>query len=123
MKLLLICLVVAQSCNIAGGSSNEVIQEIKNGNGRKAVLFIKYNGATSGNSLQVSIKKENAKIKNDEVGNIFTTDSGNGAIGEGDVIINWKHSDTLEIAYKKRLRTFVKESKLDDIIVLYKEVE
>ena len=111
------------SCTGQADSSNKTIQESLNGNGKKALLFIKYAGATVNNSLQVSLALDSDKIKENEVGNVFIVDDSSSAIGENDVKISWKHPDTLEIVYKKRLRVFKSEQQLMGVTILYDQVE
>jgi len=111
--------------NIDGkvADANEVVKEFPNGDDEKAVLFMKYGGATTDNSLQVSVLDKRDKIKDDEVGNVFTSDVEEGTIDKSDVSINWKSSDTLEILYNKRVRTFIKKSKYDSVRIFYKEAQ
>ena len=119
----LVVIVFFCSCSSQGDSSNKTIQESLNGYGKKALLFIKYGGATVNTSLQVSLVGDGDKIKEDAVGNIFIADDSTGAIGEDDVKIFWKHPDSLEIFYKKILRVFKTEQQLMGVTILYKQVE
>jgi hypothetical protein len=61
-------------------------------------------------------------LTNDEVGNTFTVDANHGATWLTDNSINliWKKKDTLQIVYDKKLRTFIMESKVGNVKVIYK---
>lgn len=109
------------SCDL-GDSHNVILKQIYNASkSKKAVLFLKELGATSDNSLQVSILSTNHKLSKSEGGNIFTVDSDHGATSQTKNSINiiWVSNDTLKIEYDKRLRTFVKESNFAGIQVIY----
>jgi hypothetical protein len=111
------------TCNIAGDSSVEIIKEKSNGNGTKAVLFMKFGGATVNNSLQIALIGGENKIKNGDSGNIFICDDTTGGVNKSDANISWKSPDTLEIIYKRGLRLFKKEQDLKNIRIIYKSVE
>ena len=110
----LIILLVLQSCNIAGDSSNEIIRQVSNGEGEKAVLFFKYGGATVSNSVQVALLKDDEQLTENQAGNVFTCDASDS------VKIQWTSNDTLEIKYDKSLRTFRKEQKINSIYIVYR---
>ena len=124
-KCLLWTLIICFACSCVSleDSSNQLIHETKNGNEKKAVLFMKHGGATVDNSLQVSIIRVQDKIENNATGNIFICDDSSGSVGNADVKLWWKHPDTLEITYKKRLRVFKNEQQLLRASVTYKQVE
>jgi hypothetical protein len=113
----LIMLLVFIACNIAGESSNEILKQVSNGEGEKAILFTKYGGSTVSNSTQVSILEENEQLSDRQTGNIFTCN-------QSDVVkMQWLSADTLEISYDKNIQTYIKEEKMNGISVVYKIVE
>lgn len=123
VKLAIIILfsLVLTACDL-GGSNNVVLKQSYNTNKEKrAVLFLKENGATSDNSLQVSILSSNHELSKEEAGNVFTVDSNHDSTSQNENSINilWISIDTLKIEYDKRLRTFIKESSLAGVTILY----
>ena len=106
-----------QACNIAGDNNNEIIKQVSNGEGKKAVLFTKYGGATVDNSTQVALMENDEQLTNNQVGNIFTCNQSES------VKIQWLSVDTLEIIYGKGIRVFTKEKQAKGINVVYKIVE
>ena len=121
IRTLIICFLC--SCVSLEDSSNRLIHETKNGNDKKAVLFMKYGGATVDNSLQVSIIQVEDKIEKNATGNIFICDDSIGSVGNADAKIRWKHPNTLEITYRKGLRVFKNEQQFMGARVTYKQVE
>ena len=116
------CLLTS-SCNILGDTKNELIKEDSDCNSEyKAVLFLKYAGATSDNSIQVSIIKKHQKLKNKMTGNIFTADSDHGrtVIDNSRASIEWLSCDTLRVTYDSRLRIFTQQSIYKDFVIVYK---
>ncbi len=118
----LFCL-LTNSCNILGDTKNELIKEDSNCHSvYKAVLFLKYAGATSDNSIQLSIIKKQQKLKNKMAGNIFTADSDHGrtVIDNSSAFIEWLSCDTLRVTYDSRLRIFNQQSIYKDFVIIYR---
>ena len=57
-----------------------------------------------------------------EVGNTFTADSDHNATKQDSSSINfiWLTNDSLKIEYDRNLRIFIKETKVEDVTILYK---
>ena len=118
----LFCL-LTNSCNILGDTKNELIKEDSDCNSEyKAVLFLKYAGATSDNSIQLSIIKKQQELKNKMAGNIFTADSDHGrtVIDNSSAFIEWLSCDTLRVTYDSRLRIFNQQSIYKDFVIIYR---
>ena len=118
----LFCL-LTNSCNILGDSKNELIKEDSNCHSvYKAVLFLKYAGATSDNSIQLSIIKKQQKLNDKMGGNIFTADSDHGrtVIDNSSASFEWLSCDTLRVTYDSRLRIFNQQSIYKDFVIIYK---
>ena len=116
------CLLIS-SCNLLGDTKNELIKEDSDCNSKyKAVLFLKYAGATADNSIQVSIIKKQQKLNNKMGGNIFTADSDHGrtVIDNSSASFEWMSCDTLRITYDSRLRIFNQQSIYKDFVIIYK---
>jgi hypothetical protein len=112
--LLLIAFIAFEACNIAGDNSNEIISEISNNRGRKAVLFKKYGGATVPNSIQVALLEDDEKLSNEQVGNVFTCN-------ESSIVeLKWLSNDSLGIQYSKKAKTYIRQKKVDHITIVYK---
>lgn len=112
---------VLSACDI-GGNNNVLLKQIYNTNNEKrAVLFLKENGATSDNSLQVSILSANHELSKEEAGNVFTVDSNHDSTSQNENSMNilWVSNDSLKIEYDKRLRTFIKESTHEGVTIVY----
>jgi hypothetical protein len=112
---------ILTACGL-GDSNNVLLKQIYSTNKKKrAVLFLKENGATSDNSLQVSILSANHELSKEEAGNVFTVNSNHDSTSQNENSINilWVSNDTLKIEYDKRLRTFIKESNLEGVTILY----
>jgi thioredoxin-related protein len=103
-------------------SKNVILKQVHNHNRiKKAVLFLKQNGATLDNSIQVSIFPVDRELRNEDVGNVFTVDSNHDSACQSNraVDILWLSTVTLRIEYDKKLRTFTKMNALDGITVVY----
>ena len=121
--LLILMAYLLCSCGPLENSSNDLIQESINDKGKKALLFIKYGDATVDNSLHLSIVKDTGSIGGNATGNIFIADDSSGSVRKHDVKFLWRHSDTLEVSYTKRLRIFKSEQQLESVTILYRQVE
>ena len=124
--ILSIFLLHLTACLDISGSKNQVLQEvISPAKNKKAILFIKYTGATSDNSLQISLNKENYELQETEAGNIFTADSDHGKTQLDTSVIrfNWISEDTLVIRYDNKLRTFTRSEKFMETVIKYEQCE
>jgi len=120
---ILLILLFNQSCNILGDTKNELIREESDYKGNnKAVLFIKYAGATSDNSINLSIISNHDKIKDKQTGNIFIADSDHGSttIDSSCTTFKWVSSDTLIVTYDSRLRIFNQQTRFEYFVIKYK---
>jgi hypothetical protein len=107
---------------LADGGVNTVVKEGANPDKTlKAVIFLKEGGATVSNSYQVSILPAETKLSNNEVGNTFTVDENHGAtwLRDSSINITWKTNDTVLIDYDKELRTFIQQTKVGNVTVIY----
>ena len=79
-------------------------------------------GATVSDSYQVTVTDYNNRFDTTEVGNTFTVDTNHGKTWLDSASINftWRSSDTLQIDYDKRPRTFIQEEKVDDVTIIYR---
>ncbi len=106
-------------------STNNVVlkQAYSSGKSKVATLFLKEVGATSDNSLQVSVAPANQKLGKEEVGNAFTADSGHNEATQDSSSVNmlWLSGDTLLIEYDKKLRVFTQNHKVGNTIIIYRE--
>jgi len=120
----LICVSTISSCfSLSGDSSNTLVTESANNkHSKKGVLFLRVNGATVGESYQVSITDYKTEFDTVAVGNVFTVDDNHGKASLNSKAINfkWLADDTVEISYDKNLRTFIQEKNIDGVTVVYK---
>jgi len=80
---------------------------------RKAILFERDCGATTGFSTQISIVDLNDKLDND-AGNIFIAD------GKPDGCqLNWSGEQTLNVAGTKGRKIYKKTAYFDDVNIIY----
>jgi hypothetical protein len=91
----------------------------------KIIIFSQNCGAISDFSTQISIVESEYKLKENDIGNIFSADSDhhkanmNGEIIELNVI--WKNNDTVKIEYAENSRIFKNKKKLNGIHIEYKQ--
>jgi hypothetical protein len=121
---LLISFVILSSCtDLVDGAKNTVIKQYVNAAGnRKAIVFLKESGATVEDSYQVLVTNMDHIVENSENGNTFTVDTNHGRTRLDSECLNlsWISNDTLLIEYDKKLRTFIKEAKVDGVSNLYR---
>jgi hypothetical protein len=72
---------------------------------RRAIVFVRDCGATTGFSTQVSVIWKGEKFGN-ESGNVFVADDDHGAVSEMTVRVRWEASDALVIQYPPKARIF-----------------
>lgn len=100
---------------------NTFVKESSNSrHDKKVILFLK-ESALSSDSYQVIVCDNNHKLDKGEVGNTFTVDTNHGEtfLGTESINFTWFGNDTLQIAYDKKLRTFIQEKKIDDVVIIY----
>lgn len=88
----------------------------------QAILFWKGGNATSGNSLQVSVKDAGDDLDKEEVGNVFTVDDDHGKAGLNPNAIRliWISDTQLNIEYDINLRTFIQVKRFNDDTIVYR---
>jgi hypothetical protein len=109
-------------CNLAGDSVNTILKEVPNQNKSKnAILFFKESGATVADSYQLTIADIDYKLKKSESGNALAVDDDHGAtiLDSSSIFLSWVDNDTLKVSYDKKLRTFIRKSKVEGINILY----
>jgi hypothetical protein len=110
------------SCSFLGDGENTLIkQKVNSGQTKTAFLFMRESGATVADSYQVTVTDSDNEFDKKEPGNVFTVDTDHGATKLDSTSINltWLGDDKLQIDYDKRLRTFVKERKVNGVTVIY----
>ena len=116
-----ICFIVACDSNPC---RNEVLQMVASPNeGRKAVIFQRDCGATTGFSTQLSILRANDEFPK-EPGNTFIadTDGGQAPAGKGggpEVKVQWVGETELIVMHDKRARVFLSEPTIDGVKLRY----
>ena len=101
---------------------NTFVKEISNGrHDKKVILFLK-EPSLSSDSYQVTVCDNNHKLDKGEVGNTFTVDTNHGEtfLDTASINFTWFGNDTLQIEYDKKLRTFIQERKVDNVVIVYK---
>ena len=123
-----ICGIALAACNLDGSDlcRNYELQTIYSPDGdRKAVVFQRDCGATTGFSTQVSILRSSEKLPN-KGGNTFIadTDHGRAPAGQGggpEVRLRWVTEERVEVVYDKRARVFRAEETVDGVRIKYEE--
>ncbi|MCW3160158.1 DUF5412 family protein [Chryseobacterium oryctis] len=91
----------------------------------KIIIFSQNCGAISDFSTQISIVDVDYKLKENDIGNIFSADSDHHkAKMNGEIIelnTKWKNNDTIEIEYAENSRIFKNEKEMNGIIIMYKQ--
>jgi hypothetical protein len=103
--------------------TNTLIKESSNKrHHKKAILFLKEAGATVTDSYQVTVCDNDHTLDKGEVGNAFTVDTDHGKtwLDSSSINFTWLSSDTLQIDYDKKLRTFIQENKVQEVTLIYK---
>jgi hypothetical protein len=122
-KTIFITAFIFSSCIFTDTGTNTLIKEsINKTQTKKAILFLKEAGATVADSYQVMMTNNNHKLDKGEVGNTFTVDTNHGDtwLNANSINFTWLNNDTLQIDYDKKLRTFIKENKVDNVTIIYK---
>jgi len=108
----------------AGLCDNTPLAEVPSPSGtRKAVVFQRDCGATTGFSTQVSVLPAGAKLR-DDGGNVFVADTDHGAApsgpGGGPVVeAVWVAEDRLVIRHHRLARVFRSEARAGNVVVAY----
>ena len=114
---------MASSCfQLSGSGSNDIMKNTANDSKtKKAVLFLKTGGATTDNSLQVSVIDFKENLSSEGNGNTFTTDTDHNktTLDSNSINLLWVTNDSLIIQYDKKLRTFLKMTKVNDVGIGY----
>ena len=78
--------------------------------------------ATVGESLHVSILNYDTKLSGHEIGNTLTVDPNHQSVRLDSTTVNfkWLADDTIQINLDHRLRTFIKEKKIQGVTIAYK---
>jgi hypothetical protein len=118
---LLLAIVLTGGCSLC---KNEIVAEIPSPKGdKRAVVFQRDCGATTGFSTQVSILSRGIRLR-DEGGNAFVADDDHGAVPltSGNVMaidVRWASNDELMIDYPARARVFRHNTKVDAVTIRY----
>lgn len=91
------------------------------GGNKRAVIFERSCGATTGFSSQVSVLDANKTFPNSS-GNVFIADGDHGAVKEMAVTVRWLSRDQFVIRYPARARVFKKEVQARGVAVEYEAV-
>ncbi|WP_462250193.1 hypothetical protein [Ferruginibacter sp.] len=105
------------SCNTGDDFTNTLISETSNKNGVKAVVFYKTGDATTPDSYQISLLNENEQFSQQNKANTFSCKDN----GKATVLVKWISKDSLLIEYIRSATTYIKESKVNGVNLLYKE--
>jgi hypothetical protein len=121
--ILLLLLFILTNCNlnITGDCNNHVSQQIVNKSKTfKIVKFDRGCGATTANSIQMSVVNHNDSLPN-EAGNIFISNSKVGAYIERDtsVLASWLNDTTVLVKHDKDLEVFKKDSLVGRTRIIY----
>ena len=121
--VLLLLLFILTNCNlnITGECNNHIFQRITNNS--KTLRIVKFDrgcGATTDNSIQLSVVNFNDSLPN-EAGNIFISNSKVGGYIERDtsVLASWLNDTTVLIMHDKDLEIFKKDSLVGRTLVTY----
>lgn len=114
----------ADSClyRAMSDGADQIITESYNGaRSKKAILFLREAGATVADSYQVSVIDYDMPFDTTSVGNAFTADDNHGKadFSGGAIKLKWISDDTLKINYNKKLRTFIQQNKVDNVVIVY----
>jgi hypothetical protein len=115
--IILFGFVLIYSCNDSSNFKNIQVSEASNGNGIKAIVFYKSGDATTPDSYQVSLLNDNEQFSQKNKANTFSCKDN----GKATVSVKWISKDSLMIEYIKSARTYIKESKVNGVNLLYKE--
>jgi hypothetical protein len=89
------------------------------GANKRAVIFERSCGATTGFSWQVTVLDPKEDLPSSSGGNVFIADSDHGAVKEMNVTMRWVSRGQLVILYPARARVFKKEAEAKGVSVAY----
>jgi hypothetical protein len=123
-----ICGIALAACKLDGSDlcrNNELQTNYSPGGDRKAVVFQRDCGATTGFSTQVSILRSSEKLPN-KGGNTFIADTDKGQAPDGrgggpEIKLRWVKEEQVEVIYDKRARVFRKEEVVDGVKIKYEQ--
>ncbi len=118
---LFICATLSGCSNLDDGNTTLLKESINPAGNKKAILFMRESGGTVANSYQVSITDKDHSLEKSEVGNAFTVDANHGAtwLDSASIHFRWLSGDTLSIDFDKKLRTFMQQTSVDGVTILY----
>ena len=120
--MLVVTIILASCFSLLGDPSTTFIKSSTNfDNTKKAVLLLSSGNATVDLSFQVSIYNNDYELSGKELGNTFTVDRNHGetSLDSSSINFHWLGNDTLQIDYDKKLRTFIQETKVNKVTILY----
>lgn len=114
--LFLICAISFSGCSTLDSlCGNMILEEIPSPDKKlKAVLFARDCGATTSESMQVSILDADENLDDNSVGNVFITDYET-------ISLKWLSVSALEITIPPKAQTFKQQRQLGDISIVYKQ--
>jgi len=127
---LLILIMFVVNTNLLLGCSemcgNEILQiAFSPDEKRKAVIFLRDCGATTGYSTQISLLDAQEELP-PKKGNSFIADSNHGQAQTGmrdelDIYLQWAHNKELIVKYDKRARVFRSKQSADGVTIKYEQ--
>jgi len=108
---------------------NQIVTEQVSPNKKyKAVVYVRDCGATTGFSTQVSILRNNKKLRDDESGNVLTlSDHYYGQYknyyGGAEVKVMWITNNKLLVHFDSKAEAGIKKNKIDGIEVAYEQIQ
>jgi len=104
---------ILSSCNMTGGCSNTIEKRINSFDSKSKILIFKRDcGATTGNSIQISVLQLKDSLPND-VGNIFISNA------RGGVEASWVNEKIIQIKYDRNLQIYKKDLLVSGFQVIY----
>jgi len=116
-------LMICMSVMILGACQqpNQVFKEIASPNGEfKVAHFLKPGNMTTLNSYHLSVIQSEAAIGENEFGNLFSYDSGNGrdALFEP-LIVTWEDSKTIKLSYSAEIYVISKVEEFQEFKIIH----
>jgi hypothetical protein len=117
----LLSLICLSKCITADQCTNDIlIEHINQAKTYKVVKFDRGCGATTGNSIQLSVIPVDEHLEN-TAGNVFIAGSMSGSYLKDDksVSVSWLNDSTIKIKYDNKLKIFKKDITRGKLKVLY----
>lgn len=110
------CILLMSSCNLYD-CTNEILEEAfsKNKN-YKIVKFIRDCGATTIESIQISVLRSDQQLRKDQGGNLFIVD---GPVRNEQIEIEWKNKTEVLIKYPVNNRVIKNKNSYEEIKISY----